>query len=515
MLALTGWAFAAFWTARLLLWGVPALLLDPAAKLNVSPWGLAAMGANHYPWLGLALAIAFGFCVRDRGPILWIAAGLALCERLGGPRGFQFEWIHAAAIGVFALGVHRSAMGVWPLALGVLLPQILLRLAIFRFRVGWEHAALLGLAGALLIGIVAYRRPKWETAHWRPWPGFAASALLLLASLVGSQWIQSRDAAARQAALASLPKSDPAAPYLFDYFHKGVSFTAEGISYDAPQARTMLAKLPAFGVNAIALVPYGFSPRGETKIRIPGRGDTWESEDGMEILTSDAHRMGLRVMLKPHVWRLQGRTPIPDAEVRQWLAEYRPFIEHYAQFAVRVHADIFCIGTELRGLTQHESEWRDIISRVRKIYKGPIVYAANHGEEFETIRFWDALDYIGIDNYYPLDDDYSAATLLGKIEAIEQKFRKPVLFTEAGFGAHRHSHREPWEDETAKPLDLAEQARSYEGLLNAVYKKPWFRGVYWWKVGTNGYGGPDNNSMTPWRKPAMDVVKRFYLLPAP
>ena len=102
-----------------------------------------------------------------------------------------------------------------------------------------------------------------------------------------------------------------------------------------------------------------------------------------------------------------------------------------------------------------------------------------------------------------------------KIEAVERKFRKPVLFTEAGFGAHQNSHREPWEDETTKPLDLAEQARGYEGLLSAVYKKPWFRGVYWWKVGTNGYGGPDNNSMTPWRKPAMDVVRRFYLLPAP
>ena len=169
----------------------------------------------------------------------------------------------------------------------------------------------------------------------------------------------------------------------------------------------------------------------------------------------------------------------------------------------------------MRGLTPHESEWRDIIARVRANYRGPIVYAANHGEEFETLQFWDALDYIGIDNYYPLDDSYSAATLVGKIEAVQQKFNKPVLFTEAGFGAHKNSHREPWEDETDKPLDLAEQERSYEGLLKAVYTKPWFRGVYWWKVGTNGYGGPDNNSMTPWRKPAMDVMKRFYLLQVP
>jgi len=165
-------------------------------------------------------------------------------------------------------------------------------------------------------------------------------------------------------------------------------------------------------------------------------------------------------------------------------------------------------------LAGYEREWREMIAAVRAIYKGPLVYAANHGEEFETIRFWDALDYIGVDNYYPLDDNYSAAELVAKIEAVQQRFEKPVLFTEAGYGAHVKSHRAPWEDRTEKALDLAEQARSYEALLNAVYRKDWFRGVYWWKVGTNGYGGPDDNSMTPWGKSAMDVVRRFYLLPA-
>lgn len=224
------------------------------------------------------------------------------------------------------------------------------------------------------------------------------TAQLLFLSLTSCHWMKPSEAA-------------PAAPYQFDYFHKGVSFTAERIFYSDPQARAMLAQLPQFGVNAIALVPFGFSPRGEVKIRIPARDKSWESEDGMEILTASTHAQGMRVMLKPHVWRLQGRAPIPDEEARKWLAEYKPFIEHHAQFAARIHADIFCIGTELRGLTPHENEWRDIIARVRKIYKGPIVYAANHGEEFESIRFWDALDYIGIDNYYPLDDQYNFGAL--------------------------------------------------------------------------------------------------------
>jgi hypothetical protein len=514
MLARIGWAFAAFWAARFLLWGAPGMLLDPAAGVRFTPLGLVSMSPGRQPWLGLALALGLGFVLRNQGPLLWVATGLALCDRLGGPRGLQLDWIHAAAAGIFALGANRAAMGTWPLLLGVLLPQIAL-LELFRFRPGWQQPALLCLIGAALMALLARNHPKWHAPAWPVWPGYATSLLLLAASLGGARWMQAGDAEASRMAMASIAKPDPKAPYLFDFFHKGVSFTAEGISYDSPQARKMLGNLPAYGVNSIALVPYGFSPRGEVKIRIAGRRESWENEDGMEVLTADAHAKGMRVMIKPHVWRLQGRAPIPEAEALQWLAEYKRFIAHYAEFAARVHADIFCIGTELRGLTPHEAEWREIIALVRTRYKGPIVYAANHGEEFETIGFWDALDYIGIDNYYPLEEQYTANILTAKIEAVHKRFNKPVLFTEAGFGAHRNSHREPWEDETAKPLDLEEQARSYEGLLKAVYQKPWFRGVYWWKVGTNGYGGPDNNSMTPWRKPAMEVVRRFYLLPVP
>ena len=65
-------------------------------------------------------------------------------------------------------------------------------------------------------------------------------------------------------------------------------------------------------------------------------------------------------------------------------------------------------------------------------------------------------------------------------------------------------------DLVAQEVDLEEQVRCYEALLAAFYEQPWFYGVYWWKVGTNGFGGPENSSMTPWRKPAMDVLARWY-----
>ena len=42
---------------------------------------------------------------------------------------------------------------------------------------------------------------------------------------------------------------------------------------------------------------------------------------------------------------------------------------------------------------------------------------------------------------------------------------------------------------------------------------PGFQGMYWWKVGSNGYGGSQDGTHTPWGKPAMEVVSRGYRNP--
>ena len=160
-------------------------------------------------------------------------------------------------------------------------------------------------------------------------------------------------------------------------------------------------------------------------------------------------------------------------------------------------------------MSGYEDEWRKLIARARELYPGPLVYAATQGPEFETIRFWDALDYIGLNNYYPLSDDLSTAAVVSKVETVQRRYGKPVIFPEAGFASLKDPHRAPW-DETRRELSPAEQARCYEAVLRAFYGKPWFHGVYWWKVGTNGYGGPRDGSHTPWGKPAMDVVAHWY-----
>ncbi len=295
------------------------------------------------------------------------------------------------------------------------------------------------------------------------------------------------------------------------FFQKGVNFTAESpAGYRPDEAVKMLDRLHDVGVNAIALVPYGFCSRTEPTIRF---GGGWERAESIEAIVGLAHQRGIKVMLKPQLW---ARGAFPGdlhfergGERATWFENYRLFMEFYASLAARSHADLFCVGVEFVQMSRYEAEWRKLIARARQMYAGPLVYAATQGPEFEGVRFWDALDYIGLNDYYPLPDDLSTDAVVRKVELVQRKFNKPVIFPEAGFPSLKDPHREPW-SESPRPISLTDQAKCYEAVLRAFYKKPWFQGVYWWKVGSNGRGGPQDGSHSPWGKPAMEIVARWY-----
>ena len=237
--------------------------------------------------------------------------------------------------------------------------------------------------------------------------------------------------------LTKVQESLAGKPYEQTFFQKGVNFTAEWPdTYGSDGALHMLARLPRYGVNAIALVPFGFTRRGSTEVRF---GGGWESDSGIEQVAAFAHSLGIKVMLKPQIWVRPGYPGdlefTSETERRTWFAEYQRFMEHYAGLAKRIHADLLCVGVEFARLTRHEAEWRRLIARARELYPGPLVYAANAGEEFENLRFWDALDYIGLDNYYSLPDDLNVSAIVEKVEAIHRRYQRPVIFTEVGFSS--------------------------------------------------------------------------------
>jgi hypothetical protein len=332
---------------------------------------------------------------------------------------------------------------------------------------------------------------------WRSWgPTIAA------ASLLGCQSAQP----------VTEPQREPVARH--ESFFKGVNFTAERPApYDSDAALETLRKLPNFGINAVALVPYAGARLGSPELHFPMG---MERDEGIRRISEAAHEAGLRVVLKPQVWYRGGYPGEHDLETDEQLdaffSRYGELVVHYARLAEETHADLFCIGVEFAKLTRHEERWRELIRMARTHYSGPLTYAANFGEEFESVAFWDALDYIGLDNYYPLPDDLSTAASAKRIEPVHQRFGNPVIFTEVGFSSYEGTHKRPWEDEPGGPYSDEAQAAGYEASFRGFHDNPWLAGMFWWKVGTNGRSQQGRSGAhAPWDKPAMDVLKDWYL----
>jgi hypothetical protein len=313
-----------------------------------------------------------------------------------------------------------------------------------------------------------------------------------------------------------------------NFFFRGIGFSHEGWTgvgggYSSPEGAAELRRLRALRANAIAVVPYGFA-RGANGEAISYTGTDETDEELTEALYV-AHQLGMKVMLKPQLWLRRGdftgRLRLDDPGVRgAWMHNYREFILHYARLAELEHFDLLSIGTELEGLTPYEADWRRLIADVRRVYHGPLTYAANWGHEFESVGFWDALDYMGVNNYYPLAAVPSARVedllpgaerLAAKLEAVSRRWRKPVLFTEVGYPSVRGAASEPWVEDAGRGISLEEQAAAYEAIFRAFSARPWFRGMFWWKWPSSGRGGgPGDASYTPLGKPAAEVLHAWF-----
>ena len=140
-----------------------------------------------------------------------------------------------------------------------------------------------------------------------------------------------------------------------------------GGGYGSEASRASLERLHALGVDAISLTPFGFqlSASSDT-IRMAGH---WgESDDALAAATRQAHALGIRVMLKPHIWIRGGawigdQTLPDDASWARWFASYRAFIVHYAALAEKEKMEALSLGTELKRASSHDREtWRAIIA---------------------------------------------------------------------------------------------------------------------------------------------------------
>ena len=174
----------------------------------------------------------------------------------------------------------------------------------------------------------------------------------------------------------------------------------------------------------------------------------------------------------------------------------------------------------LAPTASHNDKWKEIIRAIRAIYSGKLTYAANWSEEYLHIKFWDDLDYAGIDAYFPLSekDNPTYEELMEswkkwvvEIEEWQKEINKPVIFPEIGYRSSTKAAYHPWEHAPGTKVDLELQFNCYKALVDTFINKEWFYGIYWWDWGTSiKMGGKFNRNFTPQNKPAQDYIKKLY-----
>jgi len=132
-----------------------------------------------------------------------------------------------------------------------------------------------------------------------------------------------------------------------------------------------------------------------------------------------------------------------------WRQAWRRHMATFATFAQEVKAEMLGLGMEINSMTERVNNkfWRSVVADVRRLYSGKVTYCADWplmGPPLGAISWWDAVDAIAIDGYYPLakkalTEDRPAQILArfvnisAALRNISHHYNKPVFFSEVGY----------------------------------------------------------------------------------
>lgn len=287
----------------------------------------------------------------------------------------------------------------------------------------------------------------------------------------------------------------PPAPLTKEEFHAGVVYTSWSDSeLGSIESDLTLVYLKKMGVRHIAIMVPAYQERFDsTKVFTQdfAGGDT-PTDESIAHAIRTCHSLGMKVMLKPQLDCLDGSFRGDIVPSEKWFESYKEMILRYARLAAQNGAEIFAVGAELEGTTFFvwDAQWAMLVASVREAYGGKITYCASWSE-YEEVLFWDSLDFIGINAYFPLtdNDDPTKEELIGAWSAISDRMEswwwkhypfKNIIFTELGYASSDGTNTKPWAMLTGRE-DQKEQADALDAALHVLSERKWFKGMYLWQ----------------------------------
>lgn len=279
--------------------------------------------------------------------------------------------------------------------------------------------------------------------------------------------------------------------------------------YGSPPFERTLLEAKRLGSNWISLTPFArVYDLNSTGISMSFEAPFEANRRAIVRSVRQAHALGLRVLLVPHLWVERGGwrgeiDPGTAAAWHEWSHNYRAFLLAWASVAREAQADMLSFGVELRSwlTTAHAPSFQPILRDVRRIYPGLLTYAGNWDDLDETV-IWGELDVIGLNAFFPLASKDGASfeqlaeggrAVRDRLKKLAEFWHKPVFFNEFGYTTRQNPAIRPWEwPDTMSHVvpDQAAQAEAYRALLSALVDEPWFAGFFVWRL----YADPDDMS---------------------
>jgi hypothetical protein len=311
---------------------------------------------------------------------------------------------------------------------------------------------------------------------------------------------------------------------------KTYSEKINGANFVSPKFKSRLDgidSLKSINANWIALCPFALLEMNSSNIVYNTSKNWWgDTKTGLIEEIKSARSNKLKVMIKPHFWVMNngwaGNIDLAGKLKLEWEKNYKKYILFLAEISDSLKVEMLCIGTELKTYTANHPEFFiKLIEDVRKIYKGKITYAANW-DEYKLVRFWDKLDYICLDAYFPLSDkktpeianlEFAWKNIIPEFKNFCIKKGKKIIFSEYGYRSINYSAYKQWEFEKTpktEQINYLAQTNAYTALYNTIWKEDFIAGGFLWKWYNETNLDKNNSDYTPQEKPVQQMIKKQY-----
>ena len=303
-----------------------------------------------------------------------------------------------------------------------------------------------------------------------------------------------------------------------------------GVSIVAPSKTSSypsINEVKNLGANWITIMPYSFVDENTGQVIFNTDWQWWgERKEGVIAAIVEAKKQNLKVMVKPMMW-LKGGGYTGDLQFEDFNKwndfekSYSDYILHFAEISDSLNVDLFCLGTELKSFMQFKPQFfPNTIQTYRDSFQFELTYAANW-DNYKNVTFWNKVDYIGIDAYFPGASTSQPTVQQAKTELVKTKYELKdfaeqkngkILFTEFGYRSCAQCAYQPWEHKKEVTPSTDCQKNALEAFFIQLYNQPWCAGGFLWKWYDSENEFPRNiaTDYSPQGKPSLEIIKQNF-----